>query len=868
MKINVVISLFLVIIFCDSKVFSQQKSILNYQNTPLDEVLYSLENIYEVKFSFISEITEDKNVKIIGELLLEDVLQKIQSQTSLFFEKIDKRFYIIRDKSISKNQICIQLLDRETIAPLEGAVLWKKITGGTVTSDDQGYSYLHLKQHEKDTIRIRFLGYQDAEYAISDLRGEKCTKIYLHQRNNELEEVLIQEYVTRGFSREKLSGSVVLDPSKLGLLPRLIEPDILKSIQFLPGIESSTEKASELFIRGSNSDQNLILWDGIKIYNSGHFFNLLSAFNPYVTESVKVSRGFADLQYDSRIGGIIDIKSKNKVTQDIGFGIGSNLTHLDTYLEFPLGQNIGVIIAGRKSFTELINTPTTDQYQTRVFGSRFSGLSLEDAFDPEDLVRINNDINYQDYTAKIIADFTNSSKLTASGFLFEDGVDDETFLSSGEFLTKPFFESTVKNIFIRKNTGGGVNWKKKWKKNLSLTTNIYYTESQLKHVNDRKFFEIDNGDLEFRNKFSIENDITDFGVSLHSEWQVYKKYKILAGYDYSKISITDKLLFTTNDEDDPFPGITEKNETNAGYIENIFNITNKASLSLGMKANHFSLKNRFFLEPRLGMTFPLFKNITTNIRVERKHQIINSLPAQLLDFFFIDFPIWSLRSQLVEPVIKSDQISTDFIWNSKDWFIELGGYYKKSNGIEDLFNAIGDPFIDGFGTSRTYGADLLIKKKLDKYNTWITYSYIDQKFSYQEFENGKFFTGSFDITHNLSWIHSYLLGNFEFSLGWNFRTGKPYTPLDQETSVSSDNINGKRLQPYHRLDFSTSYRFNLSKKSKWRAKIALSFINLYDRKNILDRRVGIIEGEDTIEGAELDILSLGFTPNVSFRIDF
>ncbi|WP_188112118.1 TonB-dependent receptor plug domain-containing protein [Aquimarina sp. RZ0] len=874
MRINVIIIILLVITVCDSKIFSQEPSpSLNYQGISLDKVLHSLEKIYEVKFSFNSEITKDKNVKIIGKLLLEEVLKKIQSQTSLFFEKIDDRYYVIRDASQNQNLLCIQLLDGETIIPLEGASIKKKRSGTIITSDDQGYSNLYLKQEEQDTISIHFLGYQDIEYAVSDLRNEKCKKIYLYQNNQELEEVLIQEYVTRGFSKEKLSGSVVLDPSQLGLLPRLIEPDILKSVQFLPGIESTTEKASELFIRGSNSDQNLILWDGIKIYNSGHFFNLLSAFNPYVTESVKVSRGFAALQYDSRTGGVIDIKSKNKVPKDVGFGFGSNLTHLDAYLEFPLGDKIGVIVSGRKSITDLIDTPTTDMYNTRIFRNRFSGFSFENTFSPDEMVTVDTTIDYQDFTAKIIANLTDSSKLTASGFLFEDKTNSDIIRSASTNPSATFEVITIDDFFTL-NRGAGINWEKKWGDTFSITTNGYYTDTQLEHININRAVNLNNQDNVLNLEDIYEDRLKDFGGSANFRWTPSKKHTIITGYDFSSIKITDmQTRQNLIDGEITFEeGAEEKNETQSVYIEDTFNIGNKVSINLGLKGNHFSVRDRFFLEPKLGMEFSLAKGINAKITGERKHQVVDLIPTGILGFFSVDIQSWILRTPSYGPVLRGDQIGTGLIINKKDWFIELESYYKEIDGA-DTFNAIGENDNSSFGTSRTFGGDLLIKKNFDRYSTWITYSYIDQELRFEEQEEQSF-SGSFDITHNFAWIHSYLLGNFEFSLGWNIKTGLPYTPvLSNEINIDTGffeieygTLNSKRLPTYHRLDFSTSYRFTLSKNSKWRGKIALSFINLYDRKNVLARRA--TEQRSSDGEISSDVLSLGFTPNLSFRMDF
>ena len=102
-----------------------------------------------------------------------------------------------------------------------------------------------------------------------------------------LEEVVVTNYLTKGITKLN-DGSTIVKPESFGILPGLIEPDILQTIQALPGVLSIDETVSNINIRGGTHDQNLFLWDGIKMYQSGHFFGLISAFNPYTTKQINV----------------------------------------------------------------------------------------------------------------------------------------------------------------------------------------------------------------------------------------------------------------------------------------------------------------------------------------------------------------------------------------------------------------------------------------------------------------------------------------------------------------------------------------------------------------------------------------------------
>ncbi|NND51247.1 MAG: Plug domain-containing protein, partial [Flavobacteriaceae bacterium] len=145
-----------------------------------------------------------------------------------------------------------------------------------------------------------------------------------------LDEVVVVNYLTKGISL-KNDGIIRLQPKQFGILPGLIEPDVLQTIQSLPGIMSVDERVSNLNVRGGTHDQNLILWDGIKMYQSGHFFGLISAFNPYLTEDVIVSKNGASAMYGDGVSSIIDMRSSNELQAKFSGGAGLNLISADAY---------------------------------------------------------------------------------------------------------------------------------------------------------------------------------------------------------------------------------------------------------------------------------------------------------------------------------------------------------------------------------------------------------------------------------------------------------------------------------------------------------------------------------------------------------
>ena len=135
-----------------------------------------------------------------------------------------------------------------------------------------------------------------------------------------LNEILITNIFTSGIDKTK-DGNLTLNSEKLGALPGLVEEDVLQITQVLPGVESINESVADINIRSGSHDQNLILWDGMKMYQSGHFFGLISAFNPLITKNVIIIKDGTSAAYTDGVSGTIDMRSKDQLVDSIAGSI-------------------------------------------------------------------------------------------------------------------------------------------------------------------------------------------------------------------------------------------------------------------------------------------------------------------------------------------------------------------------------------------------------------------------------------------------------------------------------------------------------------------------------------------------------------------
>ena len=213
------------------------------------------------------------------------------------------------------------------------------------------------------------------------------------------------------------------------------------------------------------------------------------------------------------------------------------------------------------------------------------------------------------------------------------------------------------------------------------------------------------------------------------------------------------------------------------------------------------------------------------------------------------------------------------LFNQKSWTLDIDGYLKKIKGLTSFTNGFTNAAEDfSEGESDIVGIDVLVKKKIANYRIWLGYTFNDITYNFDELTTQSF-PGNNDITHNFRISSSYELEQWEFSLGWNYRTGSPFTPadgFDQEGNINFNTINSGRLPNYHRLDASLLYKFKFSEKGAIHGVFGVSFQNIYARQIPISVFYRIDENPVTEEDElnQIEQLSLGFTPNATFRLFF
>ncbi|WP_025663036.1 TonB-dependent receptor [Aquimarina megaterium] len=883
--------LFVFLFLITSVCYTQEKLIIAYTDTPLKQVLIDVESKMPILFSYAQEVITDKTITIPQqEITIDDLLSRLAVQTGLVFEKVSSQQVIITQKRI----ICGYVVDATTKEVLPFATVTITPDRATITDDNGYFSFEDINQNT-ESVQISFIGYSEKNITLTV--GNPCTTIDLDPQSSMLDEVVVLGYVTSGIDRNK-DSSVSVDTEKLDILPGLVSPDIAQSIQLIPGISTLDESATGIQIRGGSPDQNLVLYDDIKLYNTGYFYGMFSLFNPFATKKATIFRSGTSASYGDRISGIIDISSGELIPKKTEGGFEIDGLSVNGYVKVPLSKKAAVYAFARRSYSDVVETPTYNSYEDKIFtnfgvardsNGNVLNLETDDDYSPE---TSNNDFSFADVNTKLILKPNTKNSISISGLYTRNRLDFD-FSGGEEFVV---------DSLITQNKGLSLNWKHKTSEKQQEKVTAYFSEYNSFYQNDELKDETGNGVLDLEEINIRKNDIIDLGVKLISTSTLKETQQLTLGYE---LSYTD--LNVTISKEKPIDAEIENsrqddsNLKNAVFGEYTFSFKNKGFINTGLRFVHYSSLGEFLIEPRINFEYPLSDRFRVKTAIERRNQPI----SQLVEFnhteLRLENQLWRLSDDEQFPLLSSNQVSGGILYHYKSLNIDVDAYYKELDGLTTFTNGFSNPLENlEEGKSTIKGLDFLLKYRWHNYKIWAGYTYNDITFQFPNLQDTPFkFPGNNDITHHFRISNTLKFKKWQFSLGWQFRTGKPSTSVNSyEIKIDADGenagvvnfgaVNSGRLPDFHRLDASVLYDFNIkSGNKKLKGQLGLSFLNIYNRVKPLNliykaERKPLDDGGIAIEGTtgatpeELELIleqviqrfSLGFTPNAVLRLSF
>jgi hypothetical protein len=713
-----------------------------------------------------------------------------------------------------------QVKDASNGEDLIGATVYIKDLKMGVVTNSYGFYSISVNPG-KYTVVYSYIGYNTVFQALT-LQEDYTLNIELALQAKELNEVTITgEKANANVSRPEMSMQK-LQMVTIKKIPALMgEVDVIKAIQLLPGVQSTSEGTSGFSVRGGGTDQNLIVLDEATVYNASHLMGFFSVFNNDALRDVKLYKGDIPANFGGRLSSVLEINMKDgnskKITATGGIGlISSRLT-----IEGPIvNEKTSFMLSGRRTYYDIFFPLSSDKTIRQSI------------------------LYFYDLNLKLNHKFDDNNRVFLSAYLGKDkfglastygmGFGNKTLTLRWNHLYSKKLFSNVSAIYSSYNYG----------LDMSLGGDHYYWDSKLIDYclkADFNYYATPELNLKFgfastRHAFDpcnawINYSQTDSTDRLHLPQSYALEHGI---YLSAQQQIGDKITFKYGLRYSLFQNVGTATYYTYGSD---YNPKDTLSIKSGKIYNHY-----WGLEPRLGINYNFNDNSSIKASYSRTIQYVqlasNSTGGMPLD-------IWFPSSPNIKPQ-KSDQYAIGYFRNMFDNKIEISveTYYKNMDNVIDYKDhavLLMNRYLEGevrTGTAKAYGAEFLIRKPDGKLNGWISYTLSKVKRKIESINDGKEYPAPYDKPNSLNIILNYEISKrVMVSANWIYATGMPATfpvgafEYQNDYNKIYPSRNGARFPDYHRLDLSVSIKEKEKPKRLWKGEWVFSVYNAYGRHN-------------------------------------
>lgn len=734
--------------------------------------------------------------------------------------------------------------DARTGEVLIGASL--TVPGQRVGTTTNTYGFYSLTLRPADTLDlvVSFVGYAPQYWRLGQPTSRRLD-VTLSENASALREVV----VSGGRTDENVRGtqmSVLSLPLRLvRTLPVLFgERDILKTLQTLPGVQAGQEGTTGFYVRGGNSDQNLVLLDEAPVYNPNHLFGLFSTFNTNALNRVTLIKGGFPAQYGGRLSSIVDVTMREGNTKRFSGEGGIGLIAANLTLEGPIKNGRGsYIVSGRRTYVDLLLKP----FQPATGQTSYTFFDL------------NAKLNYR---------LGERDRLYVSAFTGRDNAQ--------------YTGTSSLNYGIRfGNATGTLRWNHLFTPKLFVNTSLMANQ-----------YALSLSTLQSGYVAQLYTGIQD--VSLKTDWEYYPSPKhtlrwggILTRHAFAPLSNSARLPKSGKLPTFPTDSINRQYTTEAAlYMNDDWALSERLTVTAGLRMPLFWSASAQYtrLEPRLSTRYVLSATSSLKASYTIMSQFLQLVPNATAS---LPTDIWLPSSALVRPQ-TSQQVALGWFHNSRDnaYEFSLEGYAKNmqhqvlfKEGTQLLTTSDIDRSL-AFGRGYSIGLEAYARKATGRLTGWISYTLSRTMQQFAELNNGQAFPFAYDRRHNLAVVGSYELSS-RWTVAGNFTlyTGRPYTlpvgrleigggsTLYNDIYADYSTRNNNRLRPYHRLDASVTYKrpkrwFRRAGTSEW----VFSVYNLYSRLN--PYFIYVATDDITRQPVARQVSLLPIIPSVSYQFTF
>jgi hypothetical protein len=843
---------------------------IELKNASLEEAFTKIESLTTFKFNYkTADIAGIKGINYRQQhVTVKKILTDITVNTSLQFEQLDN--YIVVKKTGKHSSRSITIYGFVTAASsgesLIGATV--NVSGNkTYSTITNAYGFYSVTVPAAAyTVNCSYVGFKDLD-TTADLH-----RTYQHNFQLALNEhTPLQTVIVATAAKKNLVKNTITGYHRLSIaeIKKIAMPggeaDVLKSLQFLPGIQTSAEGTTNLSVRGGSYDQNLILLDEAPVYNPTHTLGFFSAFNTDALKDVAIYKGVFPSWYGSRLSSVVDTRMKEgnskkyTVTGGIGF-LASRLT-----VEGPIEKdNSSFIVSGRYSNIGLL-------------------LGIPQIAKKINQNTKNSQVSFYDLNVKL------NKRL---------GQKDRLYLSAYTGHDKFFLNAIDKGDEMNwGNTTVTARWNHVFNSSLFANTSLLY--SNYKYSNDQ---------LQETRSAAWRANLKELTLKTDLDLTVNGSNRLKFG---TGLTLQDVLPgeVTQNAANSSSKEIKLNNRSSAqlfAYLNNEQKISKHISLMYGLRATWFAalgdamvyrynadtsavvdsthyskgeiIKSYVGMEPRATVNVLLSPTASIKFSYGRNYQY-----QHLLTNSSVGLPtdVWMPSDSYFKPQYV-DQFAAGLyktiLNDSYEGSIE--GYYRKSYNIID-FKDNAELFLNDkietqilTGEQKGYGLEFMLKKNSGASTGWISYTWSRALRQINGVNNNEWYPPTYDHRHNISFVYSYSINKrTSVSVNWVYRSGGRTTiPLGTYTFYSTRWLyygqrNGYQMPANHRLDISATWKNKERPTRKWQGEWVFSIYNAYNRQNIFALFINQSYSRYTNSSATQVYLT-GILPSITYNFKF
>ncbi len=682
--------------------------------------------------------------------------------------------------------------------PLIGAYITNKALNSYTVTNQSGW--FSIVAEGKDTISISFIGYKAKTLKASEIFGIN-TVIYI--RLNEKPIIIGEIEVTAKLKKDKMltqTGYQYFSAKGVKYLPSVGgESDITKILQLLPGVSASTEGSARFNVRGGDQDQNLMLLDGVQIFNPIHLLGYFSSFNTDAISSVEFHKGYIPPEYSEKLSSVVNINLKRGNPRKLKISAGISLLSTQLLIDGPIGNNASIMISARRTYLDIVN-------------------SLANLFD--------FNYSYTDIYSKLTFNLSPSDHLFFSSYYGTD------YYMEKQNLNNQFNYNTKWGNYAMHLRYNRV-WNSSFFSDISLVYSRYFSEYK-------------------RGAFAKNPDITEFTFKIKNDYNVSKILNLKFGGDlrYYNFDVTSDLLNSNTN-------VYNLEAFEANFFSNAkLKFADYLEANLGVNISAFNVKKydgkyRFF-DPRISINYLINSATAVKLSYTGTHQYMHTLSSTK---FYAPNDIFYPSNKNLKP-IKGNETSLGltkiFFYNNSEYEFNMDLYYRvmkdvsqfKLNYYDADPNRLNEQLLVGKGWA--YGLEIQLSKREGRLYGWINYTWnkVFRKIDGKNFN--KEFVPGFNREHRLNLVLNYNLSeNLVMGATFVLASGLPISlpvnryfldPFSNNHNSSHSNIglfdygglNKYRLPLYNRLDLSIVYK---SRLFGLKSELSVSIYNVYNYQN-------------------------------------